>query len=452
MQENLCLKVKRMAINYLFIVILYCIPFLVLSCNKDSSAFHSDSPNKSLSCFFCHIGMVAEHTPVKDSFNNGISPVDMSYYGNTPEFLRAETCRNCHKKEFDTWKHSKHGRSWQNPVFRAGLLIEPAIWCVNCHAPLDLQATESDKNGRINFRAGVNQELRQEGINCAVCHVRDGRIYTHRKPGIPARKRSIHEIYVDPSLARADFCKSCHEFPFPESLGIPVVYSHVPMQSTFGEFHNRFSANEKSCSECHYGDVKKRDHTLLGAKELLRDKKNIKFELQKIVHSETSASLIQVTIHIKSLGHCFPTGDLFRTIEFTAYDGANKLLGGSELARIVDPVTHVLYQDTRLCPDDGEKGIHRTLTFPVNGDAMRCEINYNLQGSVGKLIRSRLRNYKDQNPGALGFIFGEDADHTGKNFHLESTRLDRIYNENFVIPLYSGPCESVPVSEEFSVP
>jgi hypothetical protein len=388
--------------------------------------------------------MALEHTPVKDSFNNGILPVDMKYYGDAADVLKAETCRNCHKKEYDTWKHSKHGRSWQNPVFRAGLLIEPDVWCVNCHAPLDMQAFDSDKQGHINFRSRINHELRQEGINCAVCHVRNGKIYTHTEPGKLARRRSIHEIYVDPSLARADFCKSCHEFPFPESIGIPVTYSHVPMQSTFSEFHDRYSTVEKSCRGCHYGDAKKKDHALLGAKELLRDKKNMEFTLQKIVHSETSASMIQVTVHIESLGHCFPTGDLFRTIEFTAYDGANKRLGGIELARIIDPITHVLYQDTRLCPGDGEKGIHRTLNFPVYGDAKRCEINYGLQGTVGKLIQSRLLNYKNQNPGALEFIFGEPVHQKGKNIRPDSVRVEQIFNEKFVIPLYSGPCESKP--------
>ncbi len=430
---------------WIFLLVFFMLP-LFAACRADSS---NDSQARShISCLLCHPGRALEENPVNDSFHNGLAPVDMSYYGEALEILRASSCRDCHRKEYDTWKRSKHGRSWEDPVFRAGLLVEPEGWCVNCHAPLSLQTADLDERGQINFhsrKSQENSEFRSEGINCAVCHVREGKIYTGKEPGMDARKRSLHEIYVDPSLRRGDFCKSCHEFPFPKSLGHSIEYSADPMQSTFREFHEHYETTKKSCQKCHYGDMKKGNHSLLGIRDLLQDKEMFSVKFRKTIHSETGSPLIQAMIHLKRAGHCLPDGDLFRMVEFSAYDGANQRIGGTVLARVVHPTTHVLEQDTRLCPGPGEKGLQRTVAFSVTGEASLCVVNYHLQGTVGELIQRRLHNYGKVNPGALDFIFGWEFSHKGDALGGRSVEwsgvIDDAYRNNFIVSLYRGPCE-----------
>jgi hypothetical protein len=99
--------------------------------------------------------------------------------------LRATECAVCHKAFYDEWKTTIHSQAWTDPYFQTDWQFEKSQQiCRNCHTPLDRQQESKvlgfrDKDKWDPILApnpDFDAKLQHEGVTCAACHVRDGKI------------------------------------------------------------------------------------------------------------------------------------------------------------------------------------------------------------------------------------------------------------------------------------
>ncbi len=271
--------------------------------------------------------LVADHTGLAFlGFSRGLKSLDVNQSTLAPaESLRAEDCGSCHQDVYTDWRTTRHAVAWTNDVFQDGFRADQRDTCVYCHAPLKEQSAEIFANWKYyaDHRPPFAQlamppgtDLAREGVNCAVCHLRDGKILTAN-----AEQRSLaHDFRYEPRLNDGSFCANCHEFNFPVFYqGKVAGETETPMQTTFTEWRN-YSATAravgrpvKNCRGCHMpGDR----HTFRGAHDLKLLKSSIKIEAIRM------QGACRFILRSMNTGHENPTGDLFRhyTLE-TAADG-----------------------------------------------------------------------------------------------------------------------------------
>lgn len=100
--------------------------------------------------------------------------------------ISAASCGACHAENHREWSSTLHAGAWRDDFFQADWRrngLNPI--CRNCHTPLDRQQERIADPARFgdgwNAAALANPAfepaLRQEGVTCAACHVRDGVVY-----------------------------------------------------------------------------------------------------------------------------------------------------------------------------------------------------------------------------------------------------------------------------------
>jgi hypothetical protein len=199
--------------------------------------------------------------------------------------VSARSCVPCHAEVAAQWSQSAHADAFTNELFRASFRHERRAWCVSCHAPLPEQA------------AG---QLRDEGVGCAACHVRDGAILAAR-PATPEAAQA-HPIVVEPRLLQAEFCAGCHQFNWPITTE-PLRYGAHPMQNTVAEW--QASGSAQTCVDCHMAD----GHRMPGG----HDAERVRRALDVSVAARPRGQL-RVRLRARGVGHAVPTGDPFRRL------------------------------------------------------------------------------------------------------------------------------------------
>ncbi len=235
------------------------------------------------------------------SFDKGENPV-LTGWEDSPEKNSSSYCAQCHSVVHSNWKNSIHAKSWSNELFQTSFQTERLDWCVHCHAPLVSQKLEY-KNAS-SHPVG----LLEEGINCAVCHVREGKIY-----GPNWNWNVSHLVVKDSSMNQSEFCAGCHQFNFPILKNGDMQFSDVPMQNVFHEWKN--SNLSKQCQGCHW-----KNHNLKGP----NDVEWMKSLFSSIEWERNSESTISIRFSIlKERAHSLPEGDLFRSLVLQVARNAN---------------------------------------------------------------------------------------------------------------------------------
>jgi hypothetical protein len=129
--------------------------------------------------------------------------------------LSAKACGQCHHEIYNEWSESIHGRAWTDPYFQVDSRYDGSQQiCLNCHTPLVNQQQglvlgfrDRDKFDPILApNPEYDAALRDEGVTCAVCHVRNGRIV-----GPFRTDRAPHSVDYDPGMSRGmKPCLRCH--------------------------------------------------------------------------------------------------------------------------------------------------------------------------------------------------------------------------------------------------
>lgn len=248
-------------------------------------------------------------------------------------WVSVRECSSCHLRQAADWSTSRHASAHTNPLYRVGLSVEPSAFCVNCHSPLRAQVAEVDP-----LQLDAPTPRADEGVTCAVCHVREGDVISAAGAGYPG-----HGDRAEP-IDSPDFCAGCHEFPMPHFVPGGWEATDVPMQSTASE-HRRWDGPE-SCVDCHMPQGR---HVFRGAYDLPF--------LRGALHTE----VVEGSLRLRSVGvgHAFPTGDLFRHLTVEVHDGdAWQVVArlGRSFGTVIDPQTFVaqkrLLADTSLQPGE----------------------------------------------------------------------------------------------------
>jgi Cytochrome c554 and c-prime len=213
-----------------------------------------------------------------------------------PKLLSAGACRTCHQAEHALWSKSRHAAAWTNGTFQREYKDVPRDWCIHCHAPLVPQTAEAKRGGG---------PLASEGVGCATCHVREGRLVSRRKkPGSP------HDTLASARFGSADFCAGCHEFGFPviDRQGVVTALTEHPMQATVSQFRaGPFAGAPDGCHTCHL------PHAYPGAHDLGMLRGALSFQVCRD-GDDAVLSLENV-----GAGHNVPTGDVHRHINVRAW-------------------------------------------------------------------------------------------------------------------------------------
>ncbi|MEP7125440.1 MAG: hypothetical protein ABJE95_31195 [Byssovorax sp.] len=199
-------------------------------------------------------------------------------------------CARCHAAEAREWRGSQHRGAFVDPMFQRALAAEPQAFCVDCHGPV--------------------RAAREHGIGCVACHG--------------------ERAHAAPAVA----CASCHEFAFPSGARSG---RRELMQSTASE-HARFSAarakgSAASCAGCHMPTAAAdghRSHAFVGG----GDQALVRSSLV-VNATRTSSTRVHIVLSPATVGHCVPTGDLFRRLEVSA-----EALGG-DLEVVADARAHL---------------------------------------------------------------------------------------------------------------
>ena len=112
-------------------------------------------------------------------------PVDTSQVPAVLGELRAAQCGACHEDFYKEWQTTIHSQAWTDPYFQADWRFDDRQHiCRLCHTPLDRQQPHKVLDYRDRARwdpvmednPAFDPRLQHEGVTCAACHFRDGRI------------------------------------------------------------------------------------------------------------------------------------------------------------------------------------------------------------------------------------------------------------------------------------
>jgi cytochrome c553 len=146
---------------------------------------------------------------VTDAFD---LPEDTSVIPEPLAGLGARECAVCHPDFYAEWRTTIHSQAWTEPYFQADWVFDNSQQiCRNCHTPLDRQQPQlvlgfRDKEKWDPILApnpDFDPGLQHEGVTCAACHVRDGKIV-----GVLGIQDAPHPVQqlADPN----EVCVRCH--------------------------------------------------------------------------------------------------------------------------------------------------------------------------------------------------------------------------------------------------
>lgn len=333
------------------------------------------------------------HADVRALFHRGLAPVDL---GATPAQERpVAACGGCHPDHVREWSESRHAVAWTNGIFQREYLREPLDWCVRCHAPLAPGGPDT-----VDVVAA-------EGVSCAVCHLRDGKMLSSaRAEGSP------HDTEVVEGFASAEACAGCHQFSFPFVDDDHQVrrYTDHPMQDTVAEFRAGAHAGRPGeCLGCH-GNTPA-GHRLPGGHDLGALQHALSLEVCRV-----SPRALRLTLTNAGAGHKVPTGDLHRAVRLRAWRSSSPTaLWETFVGRAFGPA-----------PDAGKVVVVDTTLSPLASRAYEVDPR-RLGGSPDEPVNVELR-----------YIYTADEIPTDRNHPGEDTYA--VVHERRLLPDEAAPC------------
>lgn len=248
--------------------------------------------------------------------------------------IRASDCGVCHKAIYAEWRTSTHARAMVDLQFQFEWAKDDSLWlCLNCHIPLANQQTFLVTGVRDgDLRRPVTEDnpsydaaLAEEGITCAVCHVRDGAII-----GLHGAAESPHPVKVDAGALTFELCLTCHN-------AIGHFGGTLVCNFDTGDDWRRTGrvASGEDCLHCHMPPVTRplahggaaregRHHTWYGAgiPKLFEDmaevppRSGLEIEIVEDPGGYLAGEPGSITIHVanRNAGHSVPTGDVERFV------------------------------------------------------------------------------------------------------------------------------------------
>lgn len=225
-------------------------------------------------------------------FNHGLSPLEIHVHD--PADLSAKSCKNCHQAEYEDWSRSKHREAFTNAHFQEGFQLEKSDRCVYCHAPLQVQLDE--------YHGKSKTQLLDEGVNCAACHIRDGKFWSGKEASDLWHTTEKHDLFKS-----AQFCAGCHQFNLDHTVNGQADITELSAQNTYREWEiYKERGGTQTCQNCHMPGGR---HLFQGASSHEKVKSAVSFQATR------QKNQIEFRIQSKDVGHNVPTGDVFRNIQ-----------------------------------------------------------------------------------------------------------------------------------------
>lgn len=270
--------------------------------------------------------------------------------------LSAEECAACHQAFYDEWKTTIHSKAWTEPYFQTDWKFDGSQHsCRLCHTPLDRQQPEKVLGYRdtnkwdpiLENNPNFNPKLQHEGVTCAACHYREGKIV-----GILGSTNAPHPVnkIQDPNQV----CVRCHVvdgdnwdtfFRFPPCGTVAEIKSSVEFKnkdiSTIGRSGERTMPNILSlgCVECHMPLVKRplvkggevretRHHYWRGGHDPEMVKKALLIKFAELKETGKTNRIFSLAIRNTGAAHYVPTGtpDRHLTIQLRVLDNNEDVL------------------------------------------------------------------------------------------------------------------------------
>lgn len=278
----------------------------------------------------------------------------------------AQGCAACHFDSHTSWTQSGHANGWRGATFRSAVRAAANPACNDCHLPLIEQRPllYGLQDGVVELSShtpnpAFDATLRTEGVTCAVCHVREGKVISANLPS--ERGPAPHETVYSEELRSSEACATCHQLQWPGA--------NQPFYDTYGEWKaSAWSTAGVSCQDCHggaqagavgfehSGSAGHAVSVLIGLPQL------------ELVRGEERPLPLTLTLQNTGAGHAFPTGSPF-TGALVVAEIVGPPSGRSSDPTVVEALTQVLgrtvepqapwniTEDTRL-----QAGATQTLT------------------------------------------------------------------------------------------
>jgi hypothetical protein len=262
-------------------------------------------------------GHWARPIPVRDEPPASWSTIEKS--------LLPKDCGTCHPAQLADWQTTLHSKA-MSPGLIGQIIAKdrPSFTksCYHCHAPMTEQLKKIKSGKEWVTNENYNEELRNMGVGCVVCHLRNNKV--HGPPPKDGNARDMSALphggfEIEPDFQSAKFCSACHQFPASWNQ-----LNGKLLENTYEEWKASPAAKEgKTCQSCHMPD---RRHLFKGIHDPEMTRSAFEFTSEVTV---TDAGISAVaTLKNVGAGHMAPTYVTPRiTIQFQQLDSAGNAVG-----------------------------------------------------------------------------------------------------------------------------
>ncbi len=343
--------------------------------------------------------------------------------------LRASECGGCHPAIYKEWQASMHAKAWTDPYFQVDYVFDGSQQiCLNCHIPLQNQ----QENLVLGFQdrerfepvlkpnPAFDPQLRQEGVTCVVCHIRDGVII-----GPYGDTDAPHLTRFDATMTSGmGICRKCHVV----SGKSWDTFFRMPPCGTVAEITLGEPDHEINCVKCHMPAVTRplskgsdprpgRMHLWKGGhdQDMVRNALQVDLDLTPQQNSKGKALL---TLTNTGADHFLPTGtpDRQLTVEFML----KKKDGGILKSKTYTLKRRILWRpfiidlkDNRLAKDKP-----RTFSFSWKADPAQGDLFLEITVRYHLLDEARRKRIGYQNSDPISFVlyhYSDPVDSTMSN-------------------------------------
>ena len=284
----------------------------------------------------------------------------------------ARQCARCHNQQFSNWGRTVHAGAGSPGLLAQLLRLEDAGHgasvesCQRCHAPLAeqhvlvraAQGGATDSATEYVDNPAFNAELRDQGLNCAACHMRGWRRFGPpnpsesllRMPNYPVRETDQLYTYLE-IYERSDFCMPCHQLPPRQAV------NGKPLMNTYKEWlEGPYMRRGIQCQHCH---MPNREHTWKGVHDPDTFRQGIHVEAIAARSKQSGAVSVRARVTNIGAGHYLPTTPTpaaWLTVELVD-EARGAIEGARSERRIGRKVTYkdgtwTEVEDTRIAPGD----------------------------------------------------------------------------------------------------
>lgn len=330
--------------------------------------------------------------------------------------LRASECGECHAEIYREWSKSMHAQAWTDPYYQIDFVFDGSQQiCLNCHIPLQNQ----QENLVIGFRdrqrfkpilkknPDFDAELQQEGVTCAVCHVRDNYII-----GPYGDTEAPHPSRYDPAMTDGlGVCRKCHVV---SGKRWDTFYS-IPPCGTVAEIEEEQPGEKINCLKCHMPKIARPAaegsptrtggmHTWKGGHDRGTVRQALQVDLE-VTRDKGNDGRAHITLTNTGADHYLPTGtpDRHLSVEFRLKNEQ----GGTIKQKTYLLIRHIMWRpfivdlwDTRLAKDKprsysfsfssgdfpATSKLEVTVRYHLLAEARRKEIAYNNQQPISYVL------------------------------------------------------------------